>query len=217
MRKALNVATTIVFILVLVFAFLLVGVRLFGLAPYTVLSGSMEPEYHVGSLIYVKKVSPSELEVDMPITYKMNNGVVVTHRIIDISVDENDPTKVQYFTKGDANEDPDGTPVSYENILGRPVFTVPYLGYVCYFIQNPPGTFIVVGFLILFVFVAFLPDLMGVPGKDKKGRTGRKSSQDDADVDELVAELVELRRELARRSSETDPPPPSDEKSAGDE
>ena len=41
---------------VVLLAIALVGVRVVGLQPYVVLSGSMEPAYHVGSLIYVKSV-----------------------------------------------------------------------------------------------------------------------------------------------------------------
>ena len=47
-------ALTVVFGFVL--ALLLVGVRLFGMQVFTVLSGSMEPTYQTGSLIYVKDV-----------------------------------------------------------------------------------------------------------------------------------------------------------------
>lgn len=47
---------------VVILAVLLVGTKLIGLTPYTVLSGSMEPEYHVGSVIYVTKVEPEELK-----------------------------------------------------------------------------------------------------------------------------------------------------------
>ena len=47
---------------VVILAVLLVSTKLIGLTPYTVLSGSMEPEYHVGSVIYVTKVEPEELK-----------------------------------------------------------------------------------------------------------------------------------------------------------
>ena len=43
----------IIIILVVAFAMMMVGVKLFGIQIYTVLSGSMEPEYKVGTLIYV--------------------------------------------------------------------------------------------------------------------------------------------------------------------
>ena len=55
MKKLWNMITTVLVALVVILAILLVGVRVIGLTPYVVLSGSMEPTYHTGSLIYVKK------------------------------------------------------------------------------------------------------------------------------------------------------------------
>ena len=62
-KKIINIITTLLIILISVAAFLLVGMRLFGYTPYTVLSGSMEPTFHVGSLVYVKEVATTELKV----------------------------------------------------------------------------------------------------------------------------------------------------------
>ena len=67
-----NIITTVLVALVVVLAVLLVGVRVVGLTPYVVLSGSMEPTYHTGSLIYVKKVDPSPIEPGTPITFMMS-------------------------------------------------------------------------------------------------------------------------------------------------
>ena len=54
-KKLLQIISTILVALVVLLAVALVGVRLAGIRTFTVLSGSMEPTYHVGSLIYVKK------------------------------------------------------------------------------------------------------------------------------------------------------------------
>ena len=53
-KKLLQIISTILVALVVLLAVALVGVRLAGIRTFTVLSGSMEPTYHVGSLIYVK-------------------------------------------------------------------------------------------------------------------------------------------------------------------
>ena len=65
-KKVWNVVSSILVALVVIFAALLVGARLFGLQVFTVLSGSMEPAYHTGSLIYVKKVDPATIKRDKP-------------------------------------------------------------------------------------------------------------------------------------------------------
>ncbi len=158
-RKILNAFTTGIVIIVVVLAIMLVGVRLFGLQPFVVLSGSMEPEYHVGSLIYVKSVDYKTLQVGDDITYMLDKDTVVTHRIIEVLVDEEDPETLRYFTQGIANDVPDATSVHYKNIIGTPVFTIPYMGYVSNYIQNPPGMYIAITAGAILILLVFLPDL----------------------------------------------------------
>ena len=161
--------------IVVLLAVALVGVRLVGLQPYVVLSGSMEPTYHVGSLIYVKEVDYKELKVGDPITYMVSQDTVVTHRIIEVLVDEEDPETIRYFTQGDANDIPDGSSVHYKNIIGKPVFSVPYLGYVSNYIQNPPGQYVAIAAGALLIMMVFLPDIFASDEKEekKKGRYTR--------------------------------------------
>lgn len=158
-KKIWNWVSSILIGLVVLLAVALVGVRLIGLDVYVVLSGSMEPTYHVGSLIYVKDVDYKELKAGEPITYMLNENTVVTHRITEVLVDENDPDTIRYFTKGDANDMPDGSSVHYKNIIGKPVFTIPYLGYISNYIQNPPGTYVALAAGAILVMLVFLPDL----------------------------------------------------------
>lgn len=146
----------------------LVGVRLVGLNTYVVLSGSMEPTYHTGSLLYVKSVDPQDLRVGDPITFMLNEDTVATHRIIEILPDEEDSSVLRFRTQGDANDAPDGTPVHYKNVIGKPVFSVPYLGYFANFVQNPPGLYFAIGFAVVLVLLVFLPDLLD--DSDKKGK-----------------------------------------------
>ena len=144
LRHVWNVISNILLVLVVIAAILLVGVQLFGIKPYTVLSGSMEPTYNVGSIIYVKKVDPLTLKVGDPVTFMINGRTIVTHRIIEVIPDGEDPTMVRFRTQGDNNDTPDGDPVHSENVIGKPIFTVPLLGYVANYIQNPPGKYVAI-------------------------------------------------------------------------
>ena len=154
--------------IVALLAIALVGVRLVGLQPFVVLSGSMEPTYHVGSLIYVKSVDYKDLKVGDPITFMVSEKTVVTHRITEVLVDETDPNTIRYFTQGDANDVPDGSSVHYKNIIGKPVFSIPYLGYVSNYIQNPPGTYIAIAAGAILILLVFLPDVFADDEKEKK-------------------------------------------------
>lgn len=154
-----NGITTALVVVVVIFALLFVGVRMIGLQVFTVLSGSMEPTYHVGSLIYVKKVDYRELKEKDVITFMLDEDTVATHRIVGIVPDEEDPTVLRYRTKGDANNAEDGSLVHYKNVIGTPVFMIPKLGYVASYIQNPPGMYIAISGGAILLILVFLPDL----------------------------------------------------------
>ena len=176
MKKIWNAFTTLAVAVVVIFAVLLVGVRLVGLQPYTVLSGSMEPVYHVGSLIYVKKVDYRQLEPGDVITYMLSEDTISTHRIVGVVPDEEDPAVLRFRTKGDANDAEDGGLVHCNNIIGSPVFTIPKLGYVANYIQNPPGTYIAISAGAMLLLLVFLPDLFAEEEpvkKEKKAKKGR--------------------------------------------
>ena len=154
LRKALSILTSILIALLLVLAVLLVGVRLVGFKPYTVLSGSMEPTYHVGAIIYVKEVDPDTLKVDDPVTFYLNSSrTVATHRIIEILPDG------RLVTQGDANDTADD-PISKSQVIGKPIFQISYLGYLSNFLQNQPGRSIAAVSCVFLITVAVIPDLV---------------------------------------------------------
>lgn len=168
--KVWNVFTSVLVALVVILALLLVGVRVFGMQVFTVLSGSMEPVYHVGSLIYVKETDPMTLQPGDVITFMLDEDTVATHRIVDVIPDEEDPSVIRFQTKGDANDAVDGSLVHYKNVLGTPVFTIPKLGYLASYIQNPPGTYVAISAGAVLLALVFLPDLFGGDEKPEKKR-----------------------------------------------
>lgn len=170
LKKIWNIFTTVLTVIAILLAVALVGVRLFGFQVFSVLSGSMEPEYHVGSLIYVKEVDYHELKSGDVITFMLDEDLVATHRIVDVCPDQDDPSVLRYQTKGDANEAADGTLVHYKNVIGTPVFTIPYLGYVADFIQKPPGTYAAIAIGAVLLALMFLPDLFREEEPKKRGK-----------------------------------------------
>ena len=122
---------------------------LFGYKPLIVLTGSMEPTYKVGSIIYYKKVSQNELKVGDAITFKLSDGSFVSHRIVDFIGDN-------YITKGDANNAHDANPVNYKNVVGKDAkISIPYLGYFIKIVNsNMWFVAVVIAVLILEFFLA---------------------------------------------------------------
>lgn len=154
-KKIWNIFTTAIVVIAVLCAVFLMGSRLVGYRVFNVISGSMEPTYSVGDLIYVKEVSPNDIKVGTPITFVLNEDLVVaTHRVIKV-----DAENQHFYTKGDANDTADAAPVHYNNVLGVPQFSIPLLGYVSDFIQNPPGMYIAIGAGIVLIAVVFLPDI----------------------------------------------------------
>ena len=96
------------------------------------------------------------MQVGDAITFVLNEDLdVVTHRVISI-----DAENEHFYTQGDANDAPDGAPVYFKNLIGRPVFTIPYLGYVSHWVSNPPGMYLAIAIAIVLVVLAFLPDML---------------------------------------------------------
>ncbi len=172
-KKVWNTFTWALVLCVFILAMLLAGIRLFGFSPYAVLSGSMEPTYHVGALIYVKKVSPETIKIGDPITFVLNDDLVVaTHRVVQVDSD-----KRRFFTKGDANDSADGAPVLFENLIGKPVFTIPYLGYFSDWIVNPPGMYIGISIGVIMLVLVCLPDLLEKADAADKKKESQKQKQ----------------------------------------
>ena len=99
----------------------------------------------------------------------LDEDTIVTHRIVEVVPDEEDPSVIRFRTKGDANAAEDGSLVHYKNVLGTPVFAIPKLGYFASFVQQPPGLYVAIAFGAVLVLLAFLPDLLG-DDKKKKGK-----------------------------------------------
>ena len=166
LKKTWNIISTVLVAVVVILALLLAGARLLGMQVFTVLSGSMEPAYHTGSIIYVKKIATEDIQPGTVITFMLDEDTVATHRVTAVVPDEEDPTVVRFRTKGDANNAEDGSLVHYKNVIGTPVFTIPGLGYVANYIQHPPGTYVAISAAAVLLLLVFLPDVLA-PEKKK--------------------------------------------------
>lgn len=184
-KKIWNTVTTTLVVIVVLAALLLVGVRFVGFRVYTVLSGSMEPTYHVASLIYVKEVDPLTLQTGDVITYMVNEETMVTHRIVGIMPDENEPGVLRFRTKGDANSSEDGTLVHSQNVIGTPVLTIPKIGYFVDYIQKPPGMYFGIAGAALLLVLVFVPDLLfdDEAEKKKKAEAAAVAEAENPDLD----------------------------------
>lgn len=198
-KKMMDVLSGILLCVFVLLVLLLIGVRLFGIEPHIVLSGSMEPQIKTGSLVYVKRLSPEEacaLKEGDTVTYLADkSGTKVTHKIYEVvgyaymknqygetvldangapvvAKDSRGYPIVMYTTYGINNKnsgDPsgftlDGKPgvgnLASSNVYGKPVFSIPLLGYVSHFLQNSPGKYISIALCAFLLCNTFLSGLL---------------------------------------------------------
>lgn len=111
---------------------------------FVIISGSMEPKLNIGDVVIIKKVEESELKEDDIISFRSGEAII-THRINKIVID--DTGKIKYETKGDNNNTPDRTLVKYQDIEGKLINKIPYVGNITMLLKNK-----VVIIIILLIF-----------------------------------------------------------------
>lgn len=105
---------------------------------FIVQSGSMEPSIKTGSIVF--SIPQNNYRVGEVVTFSPTGSKknLVTHRIVSVG------EAGELTTKGDANEDADTQTISAEKIVGRTIFSIPYLGYIANFAKNPKGFILLV-------------------------------------------------------------------------
>ena len=164
-KKICDSLSTSVLILLLGVAATILAPMLLGYKEMAVLSGSMEPNIPVGSIVYVKPMEASQLEAGDVCTYMLADGSnYVTHRVV--SVDLESQTLI---TQGDANEVPDGD-VAFSQVLGEAQFHLPYLGFITINAKTPKGILAICGVLVVVILINFIPAIIDADEEEKKKR-----------------------------------------------
>lgn len=121
----------------------------------TVLSGSMEPAIKTGSVVMVKPVSDYKIGEVITFGPYSRTKAPTSHRIYDIKVVAGEPV---YITKGDANNAPDTREIQKKDIIGKVLFSVPYVGYAVDAAKKPLG----------FAFIIIVPAIIIIYDEAKK-------------------------------------------------
>ncbi|MDR2751732.1 MAG: signal peptidase I [Clostridiales bacterium] len=162
LSSALNAISTVVTVILVALAVLAIcstvaGKNEYGLAigPFrllNVLTGSMAPEIAQGSLIVEIEPKEHELNKGDIITFTMPEGTgeLVTHRITKVG-----PEPHMYLTKGDANRVTD-PPIPFKNIVGKHVFTIPFLGLVLSSLSSPLSAVWLISVAILLMLLVWI-------------------------------------------------------------
>lgn len=114
---------------------------------YIVNSGSMRPTLEVDSLIIVKEISPREVVIEDIITYYGHDkSSRVTHRVVEVQ-----NMGEAFITKGDANGVADPLPLDGDKLIGKVVFTVPYIGKIFGILSTKLGVALIITMGIIWI------------------------------------------------------------------
>lgn len=170
MRKAGNIISTVIIIILAVLLCTVLVMKLcFGVEMKAVLTGSMEPELPVGSLLIITPTQYEDINTGDDITFvRDKNLTLVTHRVI-----SKDDANRQITTQGIANNTPDA-PTSYDNVVGKVSLSIPYLGYIIIWTSDLKGK--IIALIIIAALIAISIFLGKEPEKQKDSDENDKTN-----------------------------------------
>jgi len=105
-------------------------------------SGSMEPNIPTGSLVVVKPAAAYSIGDVITFGADTRSEIPTTHRIVSFAGEDG---QTMYTTKGDANEEVDPKTTLKNDVIGKVVFHMPYVGFVLDFARQPLGFALLIG------------------------------------------------------------------------
>lgn len=151
MKKSVKIIQIVVYTVIIVIGLFLL-VTLFPIKGNyqikVVLSGSMEPAIHTGSIVVIKPVEQYNVGDVVIFGKDTAKDVPTTHRIVSSRAVEG---VMLFTTKGDANKSPDTTEIRLSDIHGKALLDIPYLGYVIDFVKTPLGLILVIVLPAIFI------------------------------------------------------------------
>ena len=164
---------------------------------YTIISPSMEPNINVYDVVLTKRVKPEEVKEGDVITFisssTLGEGLTITHRVKSVIKTEGD---IKFRTQGDNNPIPDSALVTSNNLLGKVVFTIPFLGYIQFMLQSKSGWLF---FLLIPAIIVVIYDVVKVIKlsnvKQRLNETLKEEEKDEV----LVEKQEKLKEELKEK------------------
>lgn len=144
----------------------------FGFGMGVVISGSMEPELHIGDFILV--VEQKEYEVGDWVVFQDGNMVVV-HEVISINGEE-------ITTQGVANDGDDG-PIDVKYVKGKVVFYSTFLGKIVSFLKSPIGVILILAVAGWLIYSSYRAEK-------------KETNTSDGDLQVMLDEINKLKAEL---------------------
>ena len=180
LRIAWRVLTTTALVAGVGLAALMLIPAALGYERYVITGDSMSGAIDRGSLVFEEVVPVEELEPGDVITYEppveQSSMGLVTHRIVDIGVD--DRGEAWYRTKGDANDSVDPWRFTLEEpTQARMSFDVPYVGYAFAALSLKELRIVVIGVPALLIAICLLAGLWRQAGIEARAAKEEEAAE----------------------------------------
>jgi signal peptidase len=240
MKKALQITKTVLVWLIVAIAvgimiFTLISVstfdkterNLFGFKFFIVTSDSMSAtDFDAGDIAISKNVDPKTLKEGDIITFLSqdpdNFGEVITHKIRRLTTDANG--RPGFVTYGTTTDTDDRTVVTHEYVVGQYVGRIPKVGSFFMFLKTTPGYILCILLPFLLLILSQGLNCIRLFRQYKKEQMEEmkaeraKIEEERAESQRMMAELMELKAQLAKKDGEqTSPADPVSEDSKTDE
>ena len=138
----------------------------FGLEVFAIRGGSMTPTIPVGAAVIAVSAEPGSIRAGDIVTIRADNGVVYTHRVVEVDDSEAD---VWLHTKGDANTTADAAPVPLTAVVGKVEAVVPLGGYLIALLASPAGIVSFLAYAVaLLLVIGELEEVGSVAGRQPR-------------------------------------------------
>jgi signal peptidase I len=127
---------------------------------------------HTGDLIIVQGVNASDIHAapypdgDIIVFHQLYGNELIVHRAIDKTVDENG--RISFETKGDGNSSPDPNKVPADQVVGKVVLRIPWIGHLALFTRNSQGVYIIIALIVIIIIIELAIPLLKTEKPEKK-------------------------------------------------
>jgi signal peptidase I len=138
---------------------------------------------HIGDLIVIQGIDPKEIKAapepdgDIIVFHQPHGGnELIVHRAIKKEIRADG--KIYFTTKGDANAGPDSVPVPEDQVIGKVILRIPWIGHIALFLHNSSGIFIIIILIVILVIVEFaIPMFSSEKAEVKQGEETEKITE----------------------------------------
>ena len=164
-------------------------------------SNPFGPTLHTGDLIVIEGVNPQDIYAapynasgrsgDIIVFLATDNsGDLIVHRAVayvlsngtTVATKTKGETVAAFITQGDANDEPGPySPTPVQNVIGKVVMRIPWVGHVALFMRNSNGILVILVLIIILIIIEFaLPPVLGKKPADEQDKDIEKAPKPEA-------------------------------------